>query len=76
MKIQYFENVKNEKQLQFIRGHNHCPLCGQTLEFKFEAYPVQIKQENLPAPALPKICEVTVCHECAVQSKSHYYVIH
>lgn len=72
MKVQYFENIKSEKQLQYLRGHNHCPLCGQTLEFRFENPP---KDRQSPEVTVPKICEVTVCPECEVQSKSQYYVV-
>lgn len=77
MKIQYFENVKSDKQLQFIRGHNHCPLCGQTLEFRFERdiNPTPQIDESVSQTIIPKICEVAVCPECEVQSKSQYYVV-
>ncbi len=71
MKVQYFENASNEQQLMYLRNQNHCVLCGHSLEFRFEkeATDKRVDQNT------EKICEVTSCPECEVQSKSHYYVV-
>lgn len=76
MKVQYFENIKNEKQLMYLRNQNHCALCGHALEFKFEKeVPADNEDSKTQKLSSEKICEVTVCPECEVQSKSLYYVV-
>lgn len=77
MKVQYFENASNEKQLKYLKNQNHCALCGHLLEFKFEKKTASIETSTAheSAPVCTQICEVTSCPDCEVQSKSHYYSI-
>ncbi|PWU21339.1 MAG: hypothetical protein C5B49_02785 [Bdellovibrio sp.] len=64
-KIQYFENIKSEAQLEFLQAQNHCSLCGSALilEHEFDA-------------SKEWIWEKAHCPECQIRNRNRGYQLH
>lgn len=63
-KIQYYEKVTNDVQLEFIQVQNHCSLCSSVL----------ILEHDLSEDS-SSILETASCPECQIRNRSRSFVV-
>lgn len=63
-KLQYYEKVTNDAQLEFIQVQNHCSLCGSVL----------ILEHGLN-PEKTLIMETAHCPECQIRNRSRSFPV-
>ena len=67
--LQYFENIQNKRQKEFVHLHNNCLFCQEVLEIQYEKkVEGNLIKEN-------EIRELVFCPNCELKSKSRYHMI-
>ncbi len=64
-KIQYYEKVTTDHQLEFIQVQNHCSLCSSVL----------ILEHDVSEDA-SQILETASCPECQIRNRSRSFSVH
>ncbi len=61
-KIQYYENSKQPKQMEYVKSHTHCLLCNTALELQH----VVEREAN-------SIHETAFCPECEIKTRTKIF---
>lgn len=63
-KMEYFERIENSEQESFLRFHNHCILCGDSLDLR------HIKDQGEDT-----ITEEAFCWNCEIRARERTHPV-